>query len=59
MGGYALAEEMAKSEDAGLFAWVFLGTMLGPTIAFSIPVALGMIEKLDSTQFLKIIINRF
>ncbi|KMK78091.1 ethanolamine utilization protein EutH [Alkalihalobacillus pseudalcaliphilus] len=53
MGGYALAEEMAKSEDAGLFAWVFLGTMLGPTIAFSIPVALGMIEKQDYQFFAK------
>lgn len=30
MGGYALAGEMAKDPQAGLFSWVFLGTMIGP-----------------------------
>ncbi|MED4354951.1 ethanolamine utilization protein EutH [Schinkia azotoformans] len=47
MGGFQLAEEMAKTADAGLFAGVILGSMMGPTIVFSIPVALGIIEKKD------------
>lgn len=51
MGGYALAEEMALTPEAGLFAWVFLGTTIGPTIIFTIPVALGIIEKEDERYF--------
>lgn len=47
MGGYALAEAMALTPEAGLFAWVFLGTSIGVTIVFSLPVALGIIEKED------------
>ncbi|MGD8189845.1 ethanolamine utilization protein EutH [Brevibacillus ginsengisoli] len=47
MGGFALAVEMAKTPDAGLFAGVILGAMMGPTIVFSIPVALGIIQKED------------
>ncbi|MYL42964.1 ethanolamine utilization protein EutH [Virgibacillus salexigens] len=53
MGGYALAQEMAETPDAGLFAWVFLGTMMGPTIVFTIPVALGIIKKEDHPFFAK------
>lgn len=47
MGGFQLALEMAESQDAGMFAAVILGSMMGPTIVFSIPVALGIIEKED------------
>lgn len=47
MGGFALAVEMAKTPEAGLFAGVILGAMMGPTIVFSIPVALGIIQKED------------
>lgn len=53
MGGYALAEAMSQTEQAALFSWVFLGTMLGPTIAFTIPISLGMIEKQDYPYFAK------
>lgn len=53
MGGYALAKEMALSPEAELFSWVFLGTMMGPTIVFTIPVALGIIEKEDYPYFAK------
>ncbi|MCY9208063.1 ethanolamine utilization protein EutH [Bacillus subtilis] len=53
MGGYALAGEMAKDPQAGLFSWVFLGTMMGPAIVFTIPVALGIIEKEDHPYFAK------
>lgn len=47
MGGFALAQQMALDEQAGLFAGAILGAMMGPTIVFSIPVALGIIEKSD------------
>lgn len=47
MGGYPLAIEMAESEQAGLLAGLVLGAMMGPTIVFTIPVALGIIEEED------------
>lgn len=47
MGGYALAQTMALNPEAGLFAWVFLGTSIGVTIVFILPVSLGIIEKED------------
>lgn len=47
MGGYPLAVEMALTEEAGLFAGTILGAMMGATIVFTIPVALGIIEKKD------------
>jgi len=53
MGGYSLATEMSQSEEAELFAWVFLGTMMGPTLAFTIPVGIGIIEKKDHKYFAK------
>ncbi|MBB6455336.1 ethanolamine transporter [Salirhabdus euzebyi] len=59
MGGYALAKEMALTSEAELFAWVFLGTMMGPTIVFTIPVALGIIRKEDHHLFAKGILIGF
>lgn len=47
MGGYPLAKELAQTPEAGKFAGVILGSMMGPTIVFTIPVALGIIEKED------------
>jgi ethanolamine transporter len=47
MGGYPLAMEMAANESIGSFAGLILGTMMGPTIVFTIPVALGIISKED------------
>ncbi|WP_432408084.1 ethanolamine utilization protein EutH [Wukongibacter sp. M2B1] len=47
MGGYPLAMELAQSREAGLFAGLILGGMMGPTIVFTIPVALGIINKED------------
>jgi ethanolamine transporter len=47
MGGYPLAMKMAGSPDVGLFAGLILGSMLGPTIVFTIPVALGILKKED------------
>ncbi len=47
MGGAALASELALTEAAGQFAGLIVGAMLGPTIVFTIPVALGIIEPED------------
>lgn len=47
MGGYPLAVELARTEQAGLLAGLILGAMMGPTIVFTIPVALGIIERED------------
>ena len=45
MGGYPLAMELASDPSIGNFAGLILGTMMGPTIVFTIPVALGIIKK--------------
>lgn len=42
---------LANDPQAGLFAGAILGAMMGPTIVFTIPVALGIIQKEDQ-QFL-------
>lgn len=47
MGGFPLAMQLAQDPQAGLFAGAILGAMMGPTIVFTIPVALGIIEKED------------
>lgn len=47
MGGAPLAEALAQNADAGNFGGLIVGAMLGPTIVFTIPVALGIIEESD------------
>ena len=47
MGGYPLAMELALDPEAGRYAGIILGAMMGPTIVFTIPVALGIIKKED------------
>lgn len=47
MGGAPLAEALAIDPNAGLFGGLIVGAMLGPTIVFTIPVALGIIEDAD------------
>lgn len=53
MGGYPLAMELALTNEAGLFAGLILGAMMGPTIVFTIPVALGIIKKEDHPYLAK------
>lgn len=53
MGGYPLAMELAKTPEAGLFAGLIVGAMMGPTIVFTIPVALGIIKKEDHPYLAK------
>ena len=47
MGGASLAAELANSSDAGLFGGLIVGSMMGVTIVFTIPVALGIISPSD------------
>ena len=47
MGGTPLAFKMTQDVQAAKFASFILGSMMGPTIVFTIPVALGIIEKED------------
>ncbi len=47
MGGAPLAKELAQSAEAGQFGGLIVGAMMGPTIVFTIPVALGIIKPED------------
>ncbi len=48
IGGFFLAKELAGGDVAAwLYSGLILGSMMGPTIVFSIPVALGIIEPSD------------
>lgn len=48
MGGFFLAKALSGGDTAAwLYAGLILGAMMGPTIVFNIPVALGIIEKQD------------
>ena len=47
MGGYPLAMELSSNQAVGNYAGLILGTMMGPTLVFTIPVALSIIKKKD------------
>jgi ethanolamine transporter len=53
MGGYPLAMELARNEQAGLLSGLIVSSMLGCTIVFSIPVGLGLVEYKDRPFFAK------
>ncbi|MBO5060611.1 MAG: ethanolamine utilization protein EutH [Clostridia bacterium] len=45
MGGAPLAVEVAKNEEIGLFNAMVVSSMMGCTISFTLPFALGMVDK--------------
>lgn len=47
MGGAPLAQELALSTQAGQLGGLIVGSMLGATVVFTIPVALGIIKSED------------
>lgn len=51
MGGWPLAQAMTDNPDAQRLSGLILGAMMGATIVFTIPVALGIIDK-DDRPFL-------
>ncbi len=53
MGGAPLAEELAQSKEAAQFGGLIVGSMLGATVVFTIPVALGIIPAADRPALAK------
>ncbi len=53
MGGAFLAAELAESGEAGQFGGLIIGAMLGPTVVFTIPVALGILRPEDRPALAK------
>ena len=53
MGGAALAQELANDPQAALLGGVITGSMLGCTIVFTIPVALGILKEEDAPALAK------
>ena len=53
MGGGALAQELTQNEQAALLGGVITGSMLGATIVFTIPVALGILKAEDRPALAK------
>ncbi len=47
MGGAPLAQELAQTPQAGLFGGTIIAAMLGATLVFTIPVALGILQPED------------
>ena len=53
MGGGALAQELTGDEQAALLGGVITGSMLGATIVFTIPVAMGILKEEDRPAMAK------
>jgi len=53
MGGGALAQEMSADPQAALLGGVITGSMLGATIVFTIPVAMGILKEEDRPAMAK------
>lgn len=53
MGGGPLAAEMTSDPDAALLGGVLTGSMLGATIVFTIPVAMGILSEEDRPAMAK------
>ena len=53
MGGGALAVELAQSHEAAMLGGVLTGSMLGATLVFTIPVAMGILEEEDRPAMAK------
>ena len=53
MGGGPLAAQMTQDPDAALLGGVLTGSMLGATIVFTIPVAMGILNEADRPAMAK------
>lgn len=53
MGGAPLAMELAGSRESGLMGGLLVGAMLGATVVFTIPVALGILREEDHPALAK------
>ena len=52
MGGAPLSKEIALNADIGMFNALVVSAMMGCTVSFTIPVALGMVEKEQHKELL-------
>ncbi len=50
-GGYSIAVEMAGNADVGKFSGLVVASMVGSILSFTIPVAVGLIERSDLQYF--------
>lgn len=53
MGGYSTSMLIAMNENIGAFSGIILSSMIGTTIVFTIPLAIGIIAKEDHVYFVK------
>ncbi len=53
MGGGPLAQELTDDARAAMLGGVITGSMLGATVVFTIPVAMGILEKADRPAMAK------
>lgn len=53
MGGMPLAEQLAIDDDAAGFSGIIVGSMMGATLVFTIPVGLGIIQPEDRDALAK------
>lgn len=51
MGGYQMANALAANREMVLFSGIILASSFGATISFTIPLAIGIIEKEDQKYF--------
>ena len=57
MGGGTLAQEMSADPQAALLGGVLCGSMLGATVVFTIPVAMGILREEDRPAMAKGILS--
>ncbi len=53
MGGGALAKELTTDAQAAMLGGVITGSMLGATVVFTIPVAMGILQEEDKPHLAK------
>ena len=53
MGGGSLAQALTQDSQAAMLGGVITGSMLGATVVFTIPVALGILEEADRPYLAK------
>lgn len=51
MGGYQMAKALAANKQMALFSGIILASGFGTTVSFTIPLAIGIIEKDDQKYF--------
>jgi ethanolamine transporter len=53
MGGYPLARAMTQSDQLAVFSGGIYAAIMGPTITFTIPISLGLLDKKDYPHLAK------